>query len=142
MKSYHTSIQINKPKKEVWAKLTDFEDYPNWNPLVGKLSGDIRENGQIQMHIVPLNQNFSANLIAFKPEEEMTWLGKQFSTAVIAGTHYYRLKAIDANTTLLEHGETFTGFLSYFIPKSLLQKMERSFIKHNEQLKTQIEHEG
>lgn len=41
MKQYHTKIIIDKPIQEVWRELTNFESYPNWNPLVGKLSGEM-----------------------------------------------------------------------------------------------------
>ncbi|NET51393.1 MAG: SRPBCC domain-containing protein, partial [Merismopedia sp. SIO2A8] len=31
VRDYHTDIVINAPIQEVWAHLTDFSTYPEWN---------------------------------------------------------------------------------------------------------------
>jgi hypothetical protein len=62
VKEYHTNIVIKAPVGAVWKALTNFSAYPEWNPLVGWLKGDIRANGQIQMFIKPLNRSFTATL--------------------------------------------------------------------------------
>ena len=39
MPSISTEIDIAAPPNEVWAVLTDYERYPEWNPFMVKLSG-------------------------------------------------------------------------------------------------------
>jgi len=92
MKEYHTKIQINRPRQAVWNFLTDFEKYPEWNPLVGKLAGDIREGGVIETFIVPLNNTYFPKLLTYRPPEEIVWQGRQVATFLLAGKHYYRLR--------------------------------------------------
>lgn len=139
MKEYHTDIEINAPRNEVWNSLTNFENYSEWNPLVSKLTGDISEGGTINTRIVPLNKTFSAKLLSYKKNEEIIWKGKQVASFLLAGKHYYRLTERREDLTILEHGEYFAGLLSSFISKRLLEKMEKAFNDHNVALKQRVE---
>ena len=142
MKQYHTSIAINASIEVVWKYLTDFASYPVWNPLVGKLEGDIKEGGTISTFIIPLGKTYRPILLSYKPKEELVWQGMQGAKFLMAGKHYYRLEKISDTETKMLHGEWFTGIFSWFIPESLLQKMENTFIEHNEILKHRIENEA
>lgn len=142
MKEYHTKIEIEASPQRVWEVLTDVESYAEWNPLVSKITGNLSEGGMIQTTIVPLNNTFSAKLLSFKENKEIIWQGKRVATFLLAGKHYYRLEMRRENLTILEHGEYFTGMLSYFISNKLLKKMENAFVEHNLALKKRIEHEG
>ncbi|MCG2462728.1 SRPBCC domain-containing protein [Flavobacteriaceae bacterium F89] len=142
MKAYHTNIKIRKPIDEVWRVLTDFKSYPNWNPLVGKLTGEVKEGGTIKTHIIPLGKAYYPKILSYKKEEEIIWQGAQGAKFLLSGKHYYKLQPLDNKNTELFHGEYFTGILSYFLPKSLLQKMENTFVEHNEALKKRLENEG
>lgn len=139
MKEYHTKISIVASKETVWRYLTDFNTYKNWNPLVSKLSGDLNEGGIIYTTITPLKETFSATLLSYKENQEIIWQGKRVAKFLLAGKHYYRLEEEKQSVTTLEHGEYFTGILSHFISKKLLNKMEDTFIKHNIALKHRIE---
>lgn len=142
MKEYHTKTIIHASKSTVWKHLTNFEAYKNWNPLVANITGNVVEGGTIHTEIVPLEETFAAKLLSFKNNQEMVWQGKRIAKFLLAGKHYYRLKSDENGHTVLEHGEYFTGVLSHFIAKKLLQKMENTFIQHNEALKNRIENEG
>ncbi|WP_338793919.1 SRPBCC domain-containing protein [Bernardetia sp. MNP-M8] len=139
MKQYHTKITINSPLETVWTALVDTENYPNWNPLVGKLEGNLAEGQTIKTYIIPLGNTYSPKIIAFVPYNQLTWKGVQGASFLMAGKHYYKLRKIDNQTTELLHGEYFTGLFSFFIPKKLLQKMENAFLEHNKALKVLLE---
>jgi len=57
MKEYHTSILINAHLEVVWKELTNFKNYPDWNPIVGKLEGEMKVGSKISTFIVPLKKN-------------------------------------------------------------------------------------
>jgi hypothetical protein len=139
MKEYHTSIKINASVSEVWQVLTDFDSYSEWNPLVTKLDGNIVEGGIINTTIAPLKETFHPILLSYKTEKEITWQGKRIALFLLAGKHYYRLKRDSQSVTTLDHGEYFTGLLSYFISYKLLSKMKEAFVEHNIALKNRIE---
>jgi len=139
MKQYHTEILLNAPVKKVWQVLTDFDRYPEWNPLVGWLKGDFRTGGSIQMFIKPLNSDFSATLKRVEVNKEFTWVGVRFASWILSGEHYYRLEKCDDNSTRLQHGEYFRGIGSSFISQALLKKIEDTFVQHNLKLKDIVE---
>ena len=39
MKEIRTEIIINTSKEEVWSILTNFSEYPEWNPFIRSLEG-------------------------------------------------------------------------------------------------------
>ncbi len=141
MKQYHTSIVINCSKKELWNELTNFSEYSNWNPIVGKLDGEMKEGGEIATYIVPLGKTFHPKILRYKENQELVWQGVQAAKFLRAGKHYYHLESISESQTELLHGEYFTGLLSYFISSSLLSKMKTAFEQHNILLKQRIENE-
>jgi hypothetical protein len=140
MKEYHTSIVINCSSQKLWTELTNFNDYPQWNPIVGELEGKMKEGEKISTYIVPLKRTFYPILLSYKENNELVWQGTQGAKFLMAGKHYYQLKAISENQTELLHGEYFTGLFSHFIPSSLLKRMETAFEQHNILLKQRIEH--
>ena len=139
MIQYHTSVKINASVKEVWNELTNFKEYPSWNPIVGKLDGEMKEGNKISTFIVPLKNTFFPKLIRYKENKELLWIGTQVSKYIISAEHYYRLKVITETETELEHGEYFTGIFSYFLSKKLVARMHHSFEQHNILLKKRIE---
>lgn len=141
MKQYHTTIEIEAPVAQVWQHLTNFKAYPIWNPLVGELTGDLRQGGKISTYIVPLGKIYRPKVLEWKENKALVWQGVQGAKFLMAGKHYYRLEAIEGSRTKLLHGEWFTGLFSWFIPKSLLNKMENAFIEHNNLLKQRVENE-
>ena len=141
VKEYHTEIVINAPVDRVWSVLTDFSTYPDWNPLVGWLQGDIRTDGKIKMFVKPLKRAFNATLKRVAPLEELTWVGIQFAPWFLAGEHYYRLEKLSDGSTHLCHGETFSGIGSAVINQSTLNEMLAAFQLHNTILKERVEHE-
>ncbi len=141
MKEYHTSIIINAPVEKVWDELSNYKDYPNWNPIVGKLEGEMKKGHKILTFIVPLNKTYYPVLLSYKKNRELIWQGIQGAKFLMAGKHYYNLKPISKTKTELQHGEYFTGIFSYFISPALLTKMKTAFEQHNIIIKKRIENE-
>lgn len=141
MKQYHTSIVINAPVKQVWNELTNFREYPDWNPIVGKLEGELKVGSKISTHIVPLKNTYSPVLTSYKPNSEMVWKGVQGASFLLAAEHYYRLKVISDTQVELLHGEYFTGLFSCFLSGKLMTEMHNAFTQHNAILKQRIENQ-
>jgi hypothetical protein len=37
----------------MWAVVTDFAAYPEWNPFIGRISGDFQEGARLEVRIEP-----------------------------------------------------------------------------------------
>lgn len=40
-KEITTQITIDESPNEVWKVLTNFKEYPNWNPFIKEISGEV-----------------------------------------------------------------------------------------------------
>lgn len=138
MKHLRTEIVIAAPVETVWATLTDFASYPNWNPLITSLEGDISEGGKVEasilgMTIKPRIQRLDAN-------SELRWLGHAGVPGLFDGEHYFRLESRGEGSTRFVHGERFSGLLiPIFGIIGLFGRTERGFIAMNEALKARAE---
>ena len=56
-------IEIGAPPETVWAVLTDTRSYPDWNPFVRRLAGDLREGARLEAEIAPPG----GRAMSFKP---------------------------------------------------------------------------
>ena len=48
-----TQINIEASPEEIWQHLTDFASYPQWNPFIAAIEGDLRVGSRLT---VTLNQ--------------------------------------------------------------------------------------
>ena len=49
MAVYRTTFPINASADAVWNVLADFERYPEWNPSLPSVSGDLRPGSTVSM---------------------------------------------------------------------------------------------
>ena len=64
MRQITTEIEINASVEKVWAILTDFKKYPQWNPFIKSIDGEIVEGATFE---VTLEQPDSKPMV-FKPK--------------------------------------------------------------------------
>ena len=53
-KQISNEILINSSAENVWAIITDFENFPNWNPFIKTASGKIKVGARLKFFIQPL----------------------------------------------------------------------------------------
>ncbi len=47
MKEIKTEIDIHSSSEKVWRILTDFSKYPEWNPFIDRISGELKEGSKL-----------------------------------------------------------------------------------------------
>lgn len=134
-----TEIAIKAPPETVWATLTDFPAYPNWNPFIQKIEGTgaVGEKLTAEMHPLHMEsaQTFSPKLLVVEPNKELRWLGKLGIPAIFDGEHYFEIEATETGSRLV-NGERFRGLLLLAIdPEEFISSFEAA----NEAMKMQIE---
>ena len=114
MKELRAEIVIDAPASDVWAVLTDFVEYPTWNPFITSLSGEAVEGARLDAFIRPPGQKgmrFRPRVLSAKRDRELRWLGNLIVPGLFDGEHSFRLEALDAQRTRFTQSERFTGLL-------------------------------
>jgi hypothetical protein len=117
-----TSILIHASRERVWNTLTDFSGYPEWNPFVRSLNGNVVTGEHIVVHIQPPGQKgmtFKPVVLAFEPQQKLEWLGRLFLPGIFDGAHCFELIDNGNGTTTLVQSERFKGILVPFLKKML-----------------------
>lgn len=132
-----TSIMIDAPVTQVWEVFDDFKKYPEWNPFVLAIDGEVAKNEQIAITLATMN--FKPTVLKFDEASELRWLGKLWMKGIFDGEHYFQFKAIDENRTQFIHGELFKGILVPLMRKQLNGSIKKGFEEMNQALKTRAE---
>lgn len=76
MRYYESSARIQAAPEKVWALLTDASGYPQWNPAVDRVEGEIAPGRKIKL-FVPISPGraFPVTVTAFEPPRRMVWTG-------------------------------------------------------------------
>ena len=140
-KEIKTEIRINTTPEKVWQVLTDFENFPKWNPFIQSITGDIALGEKLIVKILPPNRKlmtFNPRVVVSIPNEELQWLGSGPIIGLFDGQHSFKIIQESDGSVKFEHGERFTGILVGLMPK-LLKDTELGFNQMNEALKTRCE---
>ena len=101
-KEIRTEIQINATPQKVWDILTTFENYPNWNPFITKLEGNVKAGNKIVVEISPPDakkRTFKPKVLVFEPQKELRWIGRLILPGIFDGEHVLELIDNDNGTT-------------------------------------------
>jgi len=139
-KNLQTEIVINASAARVWQVLTDFGEYPQWNPFIREVAGSASsgERLKVQMHIGNRPMKFRPTILASRPERELRWLGHLLIPGIFDGEHSFVIAPAGENRVRLIQRETFNGLLVPFLG-SLLHNTKQSFDKMNLALKERVE---
>ncbi len=142
VKTVETSIVIDAPMERVWQVLMEGDAYPNWNPLIRKVSDDIYEGNKLK---VTLDPQFSGEgEIEIKVgqlwfSKSMVWIGQPLMTDLLSGRHYFKTKAMDNGKIEFTNMESYSGLLLYLSWPFIEPKARQGFEAMNAALKAEAE---
>lgn len=142
MKTINTTILIDAPISTVWEILMDQQAYPQWNPFIKQLQGDLTPGKTIEATIQPPGQKamrFTPTVKVNEPEQEFRWLGHLFFPGIFDGEHYFLLEEIGGGQTKFTHGEQFRGLFAGLLLMMIGDSTKAGFIAMNEALKARAE---
>lgn len=131
-----TTIDLPAPPERVWAILTDFAAYPEWNPFVTRAEGDWAVGNTVA--ITAGGMDFKPKVLAFDAGRELRWKGKLLFNGLFDGEHYFLLTDNGDGTTSLEHGEYFSGLLVPAFRRKLEGDTKAGFEGMNEALAERV----
>jgi len=137
-----TEIDILASPARVWRALTDFQSYPQWNPVIRSLEGIATEGQNLKVIFGRdghLKLKFHVTVIACVLNKEFRWMGRLLLPVIFAGDHYFQILELAPHRSKLVHGERFSGILKPIIWLLLSKYNESAFIAMNQALKTYVE---
>ncbi|MGV6862229.1 MAG: SRPBCC family protein [Putridiphycobacter sp.] len=137
-----TEIKIEATAERVWEILTHFEDYPNWNPFIKSLTGNVKVGEQIKVIIHPPESKpmtFKPKVLAYIPQKQLTWLGHFGFPGIFDGQHQFEIVTHEDGCVTFIHSETFKGLLVPLLKKQLNLNTKNGFIEMNKKLKQMAE---
>lgn len=110
MVKLETEIDIAAPPSRVWQILTDFESFPEWNPLL-QIMGKPELGAKLKVKVNAPDgsgsqYNFQAKVVDFEPDKLLAWKGGV--PGILSGYHYWRISPSGDGIRLI-HGEDFYG---------------------------------
>ncbi|MBK9462180.1 MAG: SRPBCC domain-containing protein [Sphingobacteriales bacterium] len=133
-----TDILINATPSKVWAILTNFDNYPNWNPFIKSITGQVAVGNKITAQIEPPNSSkmtFTPKVLAFETNKEFRWLGHLLFAGLFDGEHKFELIDNQNGTTTFIQTESFKGMLVPLFKKTLNTNTTNGFNLMNQKLK-------
>lgn len=58
-KSVHHEITIEAPSQKVWETLINMSEYPNWNPVMKLIDGEVKEGCKVKYQFIQDADNIS-----------------------------------------------------------------------------------
>jgi hypothetical protein len=137
-KEIKTEILISATPEKVWNILSDFKKYPEWNPFIKSITGDVAVGNNITARLEPpgaKGMTFKPKVLAFDKNKEFRWIGHLLFPGLFDGEHKFELTDNKNGTTTFRQSEKFGGILVPLFSKMLDVNTTNGFNLMNEKLK-------
>lgn len=137
-----TEITINAPPERVWRILIDFSQFPEWNPFIREIEGELKEGSRLKVRIEPpggTGMTFKPVIKRIALNRELRWLGHLIVPGLFDGEHSFEILPGGNGKVRFVQRETFRGLLVQPFWKSLEGPTKQGFTDMNAALKQRAE---
>lgn len=135
-KSVNHEIMINASPEFVWSVLTKMDKYPEWNPVMELLEGEVKEGNKVKYRFTQDDTNayeISASVIKVIPNKLLNQEGG--IPFVLTYNHKYILEDSGNSTKVIIH-EDYRGIgVNFWNP----DPVQKAYKRLNEALKERVE---
>ena len=138
----YTEIEIEASAEQVWDILVDFASYPQWNPFVRSVVGELQQGARLQIAVQPSGSKimrFSPVVLVAEAGRELRWLGRFLFPGVFDGEHSFVIEPLSDCKVRFRQSERFSGLLVGLFRASLDRETKRGFEEMNRALKQRAE---
>jgi hypothetical protein len=142
MKEIRTKIEIDASAEIVWRILTDFQSFPEWNPFIQRIEGQIKKGENIDVFLkLPgkKGMRFRPRLLTVEPGKELRWIGRLGIPGIFDGEHIFSIETVEEDKIHFIQREKFSGLLSSVLLRSIASPTTQAFKEMNEALKRRSE---
>lgn len=141
-RSIETAAQIMASPEQVWAVLTDYRAYPEWNPYIVRIEGEAQVGSTLIVHAKAAPDRdilvSPVAVLAVEPPRVMRWEGGLPDRNLWRGDHWWIVESHQAGA-LLRHFEHFSGTLADTILAEHGETIRANFCLFNTALKARAE---
>jgi hypothetical protein len=134
----NSEIEIKASPETVWNILTDISKFPEWNPFIRRVQGELVVGQKLAVFIQPSG----ARGMEFKPvvmkaelNRELRWLGRLIVPGLFDGEHIFQIESLGDGRVRFRQREIFNGVFVPLLKKSLETDTRRGFNEMNQKLK-------
>jgi hypothetical protein len=138
----YSEIEIDAPPEKIWKILTDFADYPSWNPFLKTIHGSLAEGAKLSVYLKPSGAtgiSMKPVVVLVNPHHELRWIGHLFFFGLFDGEHVFEIRQTASGTCMFIQHEYFSGIFLPFLEPMLKRDTSRGFREMNEALKARAE---
>jgi hypothetical protein len=142
MKELHSEIEIATSPERVWGILTDFASYPQWNPFIRRISGELKVDERLDVRLEPPDSRgitLRPTVLNAEPNRQLRWLGHLLVPGLFDGEHSFLIQPLGEDRVRFVQSEEFRGLLVPLFARSLDNSTRRGFEKMNRALKERAE---
>ncbi len=113
-KEIEETIEIAAGPSEVWWQLTSFETYSDWNPLITRIEGELREGASLAVTLQPNGTPplvLKPTVVTVEPERELRWKERIALPNLLEGEHSFLIESLGVHRVRLTQRQVFKGML-------------------------------
>lgn len=139
MRTIETAIDIEARADAVWAVLTNFDAYSEWNPFTVSIAGNLEPGARLAVTM----QNPGGRPTRFRPvvlpseERSLRWVGHVLVRGIFDGTHELKVETTATGSRFVQR-EEFSGMLVPLLWRTLNTKTRAGFEAMNAALKERV----
>ena len=122
MKELRTEIEFDGTPQEVWTTLTDLQTYPQWNPFIEKVDGELTVGAKLDVRLQPVDERgitMHPTVLAAEPGRELRWIGHLMIPGIFDGEHRFLIEETGPSRVRFTQSERFGGIMVPFLWKKL-----------------------
>lgn len=137
----HSEVTIEASADEVWAVLSDFGSYGEWNPGMESVQGEPVAGTRLTIRFA-LNggrtMTMRPTVLAAEPGRELRWLGRLLMPRLFDGEHRFTIEEREPGRVTFRQDERFRGLLVPFLRRFIEVDTLAAFHSVNEALARRV----
>jgi hypothetical protein len=138
----NTEIEIDATAEKIWHILTEFEKFPQWNPFIRRISGELKVGARLEVHMqLPggRSMTFKPRVLKVEPNREFRWKGKLLIPGLFDGEHIFTVDPLSEKRVRFIQREVMAGMLVPLFFRGMDKTTRRGFEEMNQVLKSMAE---
>ena len=120
MKQVQSEIEIDAPPSLVWQVLTDFAAFPEWNPFVKHMEGELVVGGHLTIVLKPgpfAERTVRTQVLCVDPGQSLIWRHPPHIPWLFDVMHGFTLEALPGERTRFVQRAVFRGLFGSLLAR-------------------------